>query len=81
MKRRVAIIAGLLAILLGLALVLGRGAIGERAFKTALDKNVGVDQSAKLGDGLHVYVCGSGSPMPEITCCCWRHVWRRKMTA
>jgi len=65
MKRKVAIIAGLLAILLGLALVLGRGAIGERAFKTALDKNVGVDQSAKLGDGLHVYVCGSGSPMPD----------------
>lgn len=65
MKRRVAIIAGLLAILLGLAVVFGRGAIGERAFQSALDNNVGVDQAAKLGDGLHAYVCGSGSPMPD----------------
>ncbi len=65
MKRKVAIIGALLAILVGLALVLGRGAIAERAFQSALDKNVGVDQSAKLGDGLHAYVCGSGSPMPD----------------
>lgn len=65
MKRKIAIIVALLALLIGLALFLGRGAIAERAFKTALDKNVGVDQSAKLGDGLHVYVCGSGSPMPD----------------
>ncbi|MCC6925771.1 MBL fold metallo-hydrolase [Novosphingobium sp.] len=65
MKRKVAVIGSLLAILVGLALVLGRGAIAERAFQSALDKNVGVDQSAKLGDGLHAYVCGSGSPMPD----------------
>lgn len=65
MKRKIAIIAALLAILVGLALVLGRGAIGERAFQSALDNNVGVDQAAKLGDGLHAYVCGSGSPMPD----------------
>ncbi len=65
MKRKVRIIAALLAIFIGLALVFGRGAIGERVFQSALDKNVGVDQSAKLGDGLHVYVCGSGSPLPD----------------
>lgn len=65
MKRKVAVIGALLAILVGLALVLGRGAIADRAFQSALDKNVGVDQSAKLGDGLHAYVCGSGSPMPD----------------
>lgn len=65
MKRKIGIIAALLAIVIGLALVFGRGAIAERAFQSALDNNVGVDQSAKLGDGLHVYVCGSGSPMPD----------------
>lgn len=65
MKRKIAIVAGLLGLALGLLVLLGRGAIGERAFRAALDKNVGVDQSAKLGDGLHAYVCGSGSPMPD----------------
>ncbi|MBS3928219.1 MAG: MBL fold metallo-hydrolase [Sphingomonadales bacterium] len=65
MKRKIAVIAAMLAILVGLVLVFGRGAIAERAFQAALDKNVGIDQSAKLGDGLHVYVCGSGSPMPD----------------
>ncbi len=65
MRRKIAIVAALLAIFAGLAVVFGRGAIGERAFQAALDKNVGVDQAAKLGDGLHAYVCGSGSPMPD----------------
>jgi ribonuclease Z len=65
MKRNIAIIAGLLAVLAGLAVIFGRGALGERAFHSALDRNVGIDQSAKLGDGLHAYVCGSGSPMPD----------------
>lgn len=67
MKRKVAIIAALLAIFAGLAVVFGRGAIGEWAFQSALDNNVGIDQAAKLGDGLHAYVCGSGSPMPDET--------------
>lgn len=65
MKRKIAIAGAILAITLGLAVVFGRGAIGERAFHAALDKNVGIDQAAKLGDGLHAYVCGSGSPMPD----------------
>ena len=65
MKRKLAISAALLVLAIGLALLFGRGAIGRMAFQNALDKNVGVDQSAKLGDGLHAYVCGSGSPMPD----------------
>jgi len=67
MKRKIAIVAAMLAIVIGLALVFGRGAIGRRAFDSALDRNVGVDQAARLGDGLHAYVCGSGSPMPDET--------------
>ena len=50
MKRIAAIAAVMLVIVVGLALVFGRGAIGQRAFESALDNNVGVDQSAKLGD-------------------------------
>jgi ribonuclease Z len=65
MKRKIGIVAAVLALLVGLTLLLGRGWIAQRAFNSALDRNVGVDQSAKLGDGLHVYVCGSGSPMPD----------------
>jgi ribonuclease Z len=67
MKRKLGIAAAILAIFAGLALVFGRGWIAERAFQRALDQNAGIDQSAKLGDGLHAYVCGSGSPMPDAT--------------
>jgi len=39
--------------------------IGEAAFRRAIAENVGSDPSANLPDGLHVYVCGSGSPLPD----------------
>lgn len=65
MKRKLAWIVAALALVLGLSLLLGRGWIAQRAFDRALDRNVGIDQSARLGDGLHAYVCGSGSPMPD----------------
>lgn len=50
---------------LGLAAFAGRGWLAERAFQRAVDSSVGIDQSAKLPDGITVYVCGSGSPMPD----------------
>ena len=65
MKRKLGIAIALLALVAGLLFVFGRGWLAERAFQSALENTVGVDQSAKLGDGLHVYVCGSGSPMPD----------------
>jgi ribonuclease Z len=39
--------------------------IAERAFQRAISENIGRDRSADLEDGLHVYVCGAGSPMPD----------------
>ena len=39
--------------------------IAEAAFRRAVAEIVGRDRSAELPDGLHVYVCGSGSPMPD----------------
>lgn len=65
MKRKIGLVAAALVLLAGLAMLLGRGWIAQRAFNSALDRGAGVDQAAKLGDGLHVYVCGSGSPMPD----------------
>jgi len=39
--------------------------IGEAILARAIAATVGVDRSASLPDGLHVFVCGSGSPMPD----------------
>ncbi len=67
MTRRRKIGLGLVAVLLlaGLLLYLARPWLAERAFQRALDTTVGVDPSLALGDGLHAYVCGSGTPMPD----------------
>ncbi len=62
---------GLVAvILLGLAgagLWLARGAIATAIMARAYDKAMGTDFIAGLPDGLHVGLCGSGSPMPDPT--------------
>lgn len=52
-------------VIVGVGALFGRDWLAERAFQRALDTSVGVDQSAALPDGLHAYVCGSGSPMPD----------------
>lgn len=61
-------------ILLVVAGIAGLGLAGFKAFERpiaqalverAIDEAVGTDPSAKLPDGLHVYVCGSGSPMAD----------------
>lgn len=66
MRRRLWI-GALLVIGLGVTAWAGRGWIAERAFDRAVERNVGIDRSLALGDGLHAYVCGSGSPMPDET--------------
>ncbi|MEO9971332.1 MAG: MBL fold metallo-hydrolase [Hyphomonadaceae bacterium] len=48
-----------------LAFNLFKTQIATRAFDRAIDQNAGVDRSAALPDGLHVYMCGTGSPMPD----------------
>jgi len=67
MKRKLAIIFIAITALAGLFAGFGRTWLAERLFQRALDTTIGVDQSAKLPDGLNVYVCGSGSPMPDAT--------------
>lgn len=65
MKRKLGLALVAVAVALGLTLIFGRTWIAQRAFDRALDRNAGIDQSAKLGDGLHAYMCGTGSPMPD----------------
>ena len=39
--------------------------IAEIAFKKAIEANVGRDASTELPDGLHVFMCGAGTPLPD----------------
>ncbi len=59
-------IAGLIVLAL-IGFNLFKAQIAERAFLRAIDQNAGVDRSLELGDGLHVYLCGTGSPMPDAS--------------
>jgi len=65
-KRILIGLAGL-AVVAVIAFTLFKTQIAERAFDRAIDQNAGVDRSAALPDGLHVYMCGTGSPMPDPT--------------
>lgn len=44
-----------------------RDKIAERAMETLIEKNMGRNIVNELPDGLHVLLCGSGSPMPDLT--------------
>lgn len=59
-------LATLVALGLGAFLLLQRP-IGEAMFRRAVADNMGRDRAAELPDGLHVFLCGSGSPMPDPT--------------
>jgi len=66
MTKRIAWGVVLAAVLVAAAgYVLGQRAIGEALFAQAIRERVGVDPSAILSDGLHAYVCGTGSPLPD----------------
>jgi len=69
MRRRSKIliaIAGLLLIA-GIAIKSQQAAIGQRLFERAVGERVGRDVTAGLPDGLHVALCGTGSPLPSPT--------------
>lgn len=39
--------------------------LSERGFQTLVTQNIGLDPTVGLEDGLHVYLCGAGSPLPD----------------
>ena len=68
MKKRYLALGLVALIAIGAAgLFLFQRQIGEALFRQAVAENVGRDRSAELPDGLHVFMCGSGSPLPDPT--------------
>ncbi len=63
-RKAVAIIAGL-AVLAMAAIFVFQAQIGTALFTRAVNKNLDNNQIAGLEDGLHVGLCGTGSPMPN----------------
>jgi ribonuclease Z len=63
--RRIVLAIAALALLGVVTFQLFERPIAEAAFRRGVQELVGRDPSAELPDGLHVYVCGSGSPMPD----------------
>ncbi len=67
MRLRTRIILALAAIVLVLLVALRwqQAAIGTALFDRAVTERVGRDSTAGLPDGLHVALCGTGSPLPN----------------
>ncbi|MFN7164537.1 MAG: MBL fold metallo-hydrolase, partial [Hyphomonas sp.] len=59
------LIAGVAAVLLFAGARLFRVQISEVMFERAVKQNIGRNTATSLGDGLHIYVCGAGSPFPD----------------
>lgn len=43
--------------------------IAIKMFERTVSSNIGVDQTLNLPDGLHIYICGAGSPLPDPKRC------------
>lgn len=59
---------GLLALVAAAGLIAiwtGRAAIGSWVYTRMVDERAGRDQLAGRPDGLHVFLCGTGSPLPD----------------
>ena len=66
MAKKFAIGIAALVILGGAGMMLFQKPIGAWLFQRAVEQNVGRDSVSQLVDGLHVGLCGTGSPMPNI---------------
>lgn len=60
---------GVLAVLVILFITfqMFRVQLAERAYAAAVERQTAIDPLSELEDGLHVYLCGSGSPMGTAT--------------
>jgi ribonuclease Z len=65
LTRRLLLGVVILAIAAFAASFLLRIQIAGFIFDRAVKQNFGVDREAELGDGLHVFVCGAGTPLPD----------------
>ena len=62
---RVGIGLAFVALLAVVGFYLFQRQIGETLFERAIAERIGRDAMAELEDGLHVYMCGTGSPMSD----------------
>jgi ribonuclease Z len=64
--KRIALAALALVLIGGVAAYAFQARIGVWLFERGTAQRMGVDNLAALGDGLHVGLCGTGSPMPNL---------------
>ena len=62
---RLLVALAVLIALCGGAAMLFQQQIGMWVFKRGVERGVGRDHLAGLPDGLHVALCGTGSPLPD----------------
>jgi ribonuclease Z len=65
MVRIVGLIVLALIVALGAGALIFRKTLAAAVFERVIADTVGRDRTADLPDGLHVYLCGTGSPMPD----------------
>jgi ribonuclease Z len=64
-KTKAILIFAMLAIVAALGVKAFQAQIGQAVFERAVTARVGVDATASLPDGLHIGLCGTGSPLPN----------------
>lgn len=65
--RRIAVGLAILIVLAVLGFNLFKKQIATMAFERVIETRVGIDRSDQMPDGLHVFLCGNGSPMPDAS--------------
>lgn len=67
MRMRAKILIGIAALALvgGIVVKTQQASIGDKVFARAVQDRVGRDSTAGLPDGLHIALCGTGSPLPN----------------
>lgn len=67
MRKRTKVLMAISAVLLigGITVKLRQAQIGSNVFERAVNARVGLDATAALPDGLHIGLCGTGSPLPN----------------
>ena len=65
MRKLILIGTGMIVIVAFTAINIFKAPLGEAAYTRAAAKHMSADVMADLEDGLHVILCGTGSPMPD----------------
>ncbi len=66
MVKKISILVGFAILLLIAIFFIFQKSIGLTIFDRAVNERVGVDNLSDLPDGLHLGLCGTGSPLPDV---------------